>query len=274
MDNTTGEAVSAAFVVAAFSEVGRRGRNEDRVGTSGTAGGRLHAWTVADGLGGHDAGDVAAQAAVDAALGRVDAAPADAALEDVVRTAMEAAQDAVLRVRARLGAHSEAATTIALAVSDGESVACGHAGDSRLYRLREGRAELLTRDHTVAESMRALAGTAQGQSAASEHSNTLISALGIDGALLDVGAAEPLQANDVFLICSDGLWAHVPERALAADRRAAADLTEWLDRLRQRVEDANDPHQDNYTGIAFCAEAESQNAPGKTSFFARLLQRS
>jgi len=264
--------MSAAFVVAAFTAIGNRERNEDRVGTWGSAGDRLQAWAVADGLGGHQAGDVAAQHAVDAALRCVEHALDDTP-ETVVRKALEAAQGAVLEARAQAGPRSDMATTLALVVSDGERVAWGHAGDTRVYRLRDGRAEVLTRDHTVAESMRTLAGQPQNRSLAPEHSNSLISAIGNDDAFFDVSDVEPLLADDVFLICSDGLWAHVPERALVSDRQAAADLPEWIERLRHRVEDAQDPHQDNYSGIAFCRETDSLHERSKPSLFAKLLQR-
>jgi PPM family protein phosphatase len=244
--------VCALFSVALSSAIGRREQNEDRCGERQSSNGR-HAWAVADGLGGHEGGEVAAQVALDAALDRFAEADNYVDLGDVVHISLEQARDAVSDARERSDIGSDMATTFALVVSDGEAIAWGHVGDTRIYRVREGRAAVLTRDHTLAASMRALAGAAQEHDLLPVHTNVLASSLGPKEPFIEVSEVEPLLQGDVFLICSDGLWAHFSEAALEQDLARSRDLGEWLARLERRVEEARDPEQDNYTAIAFCA---------------------
>jgi serine/threonine protein phosphatase PrpC len=259
------------FAVASFSEIGRRDENEDRCGEIRSAAGGVRVWAVADGLGGHDGGEIASAAAVSAALASVESADASAPLVAIVRACFEAANAAVVAARAER-AHSEMATTLALVASDGTRVAWGHTGDTRIYRLRGERVERLTTDHTVAESMRALSGGSR-RATLPEHSNRLLAVLGESSALFDIADDVALEAGDAFLLCSDGVWAHFSERDLAREALAASDIDGWLERLRERVAERADPAQDNATALAFIAgdgRFETRKDPG---FLRRILGR-
>jgi len=250
------------LVTATISEVGRRSRNEDRFGT--VESGAVLGWVVADGLGGHDSGDVAAEAAVGAAI-RVLATPAETLVETAVAM-IRSANEAVIVARAERNGASAMASTIALAVSDGESIAWGHAGDTRIYRFRDGQPERLTRDHSVAESMRALSNS-EPPDEGNRNATVLLSSLGTSEFHHDVSAVEELRSGDVFLICSDGLWGAIPLRTLASELRGAASLEAWLQRLRGRVERRRDPEQDNFTAIAFAADYKPGAARGWRGMF-------
>jgi serine/threonine protein phosphatase PrpC len=232
------------FSSASISRIGSRRRNEDVCGTT-VDGARLRAWVVADGVGGQPGGVQAAQAAVTGALTAI--AAANGALHGVVRDALEAAQRAVERARDDEGGSPLMSTTIVLLASDGRDAAWGHVGDSRIYRVRDGAAELLTRDHTLAAAAAALTG---GDADAPAHENQLLSSLGAGEPMYDAGEAEPLRAGDAFLLCSDGVWSHVARAAVADELNAATSLDDWLARLEQRVIAAADPQQDNYTALA------------------------
>ncbi len=250
------------LVTATISEVGRRSRNEDRFGA--VESGAVLGWVVCDGLGGHDSGDVAAESAVGAAVRALDT-PA----ESLVATAeamIRSANDAVIAARAERSGESAMASTIALAVSDGESIAWGHVGDTRIYRFRDGQPEQLTRDHSVAESMRALS-SSESRDEDNRNATVLLSSLGTAEMYHDVSALEELRSGDVFLICSDGLWGAIPMRTLGSELRGAASLEAWLGRLRQRVERKRDPEQDNFTAIAFAADYKPSAARGWRGMF-------
>lgn len=231
------------FTSVSISGIGSRQRNEDAYGAA-PEGARLSAWVVADGVGGQPGGAQAARAAVNGALTAI--AAADAATPVAVRDALEAAQHAVERAREEDGGSPLMSTTIVLLASDGRDAAWGHVGDSRIYRVRDGAAEVLTRDHTLAAAAAALTGR---DADAPAHENQLLSSLGAGEPVYDV-AAEPLRAGDTFLLCSDGVWSHVARTAVAGELAAASTLDDWLTRLERRVVAAADPQQDNYTALA------------------------
>ncbi|NRD57285.1 PP2C family protein-serine/threonine phosphatase, partial [Corallococcus exiguus] len=107
-----------------------------------------------------------------------------------------------LRVR-RVGKLKEmASTVVALAVGE-RSAAVAHVGDSRLYRLREGQLESLTRDHSLIEELRAAGREPPGNPANLRH--LITRALGTENAEPTVQWLET-QPGDVFLLCSDGLY--------------------------------------------------------------------
>lgn len=245
--------MTAHFSVATLWQIGRRTRNEDRFGDVVSRDGRRRAWAVADGVGGQPGGDVAAEAAVHGALAYVESAdPAEPVAATVLRS-LQAAQQSIALRRAGAAEHAEMATTIALAVSDGASVGWGHVGDSRIYRIRGGEVQKLTRDHSVAEAMRALSGASESEDTPPAHGDVLLSSLGAGEPEYAVGDPEPLRPDDVFLLCTDGFWAQISTRTLAAELRASETLQDWLDRLGRQVENAADPRQDNFTAIAFRA---------------------
>jgi serine/threonine protein phosphatase PrpC len=249
--------MAAEFSVATLWRIGRRNRNEDRYGEAASRDGRRRVWAVADGVGGHPGGEVAAETAMGALLAYVRDSEPDEPIADAVRHGLEAAQAAIADVCRQGGANAGMATTIALAISDGEQIGWGHVGDSRIYRVRDGAAARLTRDHSVVEALRALAGRAEDDEQLPDHGGVLLSSLGQNEPTYDVSEVEQLRPDDAYLICSDGLWAHFSTKTIAAELRDAASLQDWLDRLGQLVERAADPRQDNFTAIAFRAAASA-----------------
>jgi serine/threonine protein phosphatase PrpC len=236
-----------AFASASLSRIGKRRFNEDRCGE--TAAGLVRGWVVADGVGGHPGGAAAAERAVTAALAAIAGA---SRVAGAVHAALEAAQHAVAGGRAAGGEGAQMATTIALVVSDGVSVAWGHVGDSRVYRVRDGACAVLTRDHSLAAALAALAGSAGGDDDVA-HGNQLLSSLGPDDPAYTVADPEPLHPRDAFLVCTDGLWSHLSPAVIAREHDASPTPAEWLERLARLVEQRADPLQDNYTAIGLRA---------------------
>lgn len=194
---------------AAASHVGRvRKLNEDSILSLPDQ----RIWVVADGMGGHAAGDFASQTVTEAvAMLPTDLAPGDKMR--AVRGAVLAAHDTIRAEARARGGETIGTTVVALILSDGHFAALW-AGDSRLYRFRGGDLEMLTIDHSLVAEM-VLAGQMDWDEA--EHhpqSNAITRAVGVGEELaLDKvhGALEP---GDRFLLCSDGLTKYASSTTL------------------------------------------------------------
>ncbi len=206
---------------AGQSHIGRRPQNEDAFCVLQEHG----MFVVADGLGGQEGGEVASRCVVDAFAEFTERVasgvevewpqPPDpqwsreenllAACTTMAHRAVQARRVGYLR---EMGS-----TVVALALSEagGASV---HVGDSRLYRLREGQLEALTRDHSMTEELRAagLEPPPRGQSA---FGHIITRALGTERAEPSLQQVE-LRAGDVYLLCSDGLYEPLAPEEIAA----------------------------------------------------------
>ncbi len=216
---------------SAVTHVGRvRKINEDSI----LALPDLKIWVVSDGMGGHAAGDYASQTVIES----VAALPADqppTELMHLLRQAILSAHDSIRAEAARTQAGIIGATVVALMLSNGYFLAFW-AGDSRLYRFRDGEIELLTTDHSmVAELVQA--GIMDWDEA--EHhpqSNAITRAVGV-GEVLEIDKVRgEVRSGDRFMLCSDGLTKYAGFEAL---RRAVvgAPLETVSDRLLQMALD-------------------------------------
>lgn len=209
------------------SHVGRvRKLNEDRV-LSRTA---LGLWSVADGMGGHQRGDLASTMLVDA-LAEVDPMGSGFAFLDGV-------QDAVQRVNRTLVAHARLAlpgtvigsTVVALLAYAGH-YACLWAGDSRGYLLRGGRLDQITRDHSMVQEMIDSGALSRADASAFGRSNVITRAVGVhDRLALDVHTG-PIEPGDIFLLCSDGLTGMLEDATIADVLLTSQSLDDAADRL-------------------------------------------
>lgn len=200
----------------------------------------LGLWVVADGLGGHRAGDVASRM-VAHALERALAEDGDGGLwagvnERLAHLAVALrAVNACLRVLAERDAEDLSASTVAALVIGGDAAGWVWAGDSRIYRLRGGRLEQLTRDHAF--------------SAASGDRSITRAVGGEERLEVDFGGA-PIRAGDRYLLCTDGLYTEVvTEQIVAALSQADPRLA--CDRLLAAALDGE--AHDNLTAVVVFA---------------------
>ena len=192
-----------------------RQRNEDALLDRAEGG----LWAVADGMGGHEAGDLASRMIVDA-LGAIEP-PAD--LDDFVDAAAAelTSVDAALRQRAAmLGPGAVIASTVVVLLAKSAEFACLWAGDSRLYRWRAGTLQQLTVDHSKVQEM-VDAGLLRPEEMAG-HPLSHIVTRSIGGGRLEFGMLrDALQPGDRFLLCSDGLTNMVADSEIARELGAA-----------------------------------------------------
>lgn len=195
-----------------------RAINEDRVLDCAAA----QLWAVADGMGGHRGGDLAAQTAVDALRERTQTPHAIAPEE--MEAALQNANAAIVGRNRALGL--DAGTTIVAAALNGTTARIAWVGDSRAYRLRDGRADLLTHDHSVVQELLD-AGLLTPQ-LAEQHprANVVTRALGVADELAVATVAVELTSGDALLLCSDGLSRSLRPAAVeqAGDLDRAADM--------------------------------------------------
>ena len=233
------------FSVFQVSRKGGREKNEDRMGYCYTRESGL--FVLADGMGGHPEGEVAAQLALQtiAALFQKQARPTIPDTSDFLTNALLAAHHQIIRYASEKGMLDTPRTTLVAAIVQGSSATWVHCGDSRLYVMRDGELLTRTRDHSYLEQQSA--GVIRMDRV---NRNILFTCLGSPTKpVFDVTGPVPLQQGDKLLLCSDGLWSSLTDGDIVkhlstkpvAD--AVPDLVE--DALRNGGE-----HSDNVTVIA------------------------
>jgi serine/threonine protein phosphatase PrpC len=214
------------FQYAATTHVGGRSHNEDAYCVEP----RLGLFAVADGMGGYEGGEVASRITVHTvhavlatpvpalAVGApgADTPPAAFPLPHAERVAAaaRAANDAV--VAQRKGKLAQMGSTLALLSLRGHEAVVAHVGDSRVYRLRAGALEQLTRDHSLLEEMRAMGWSPPPEGSEGPSIGHIITrAIGLQGGTQPDVATHGVQAGDVFMLCSDGLYGPLPDEVIA-----------------------------------------------------------
>jgi len=207
-------------------------------------------FVVADGMGGAQAGEVASKAAAEA----FDRDLPAGAPESFLRETIEAANREIHELARDDPSRKGMGTTITAAIvnPEGEEVAIGHVGDSRAYRLRGGRLERLTRDHSLVEEMRRKGQLTDAQAEDHPQRSIITRALGPEPDVdVDVQTV-PAKPGDVFLICSDGLTTMLGEEQIA---KVLAGATSMEAATRALVDEANRAGgRDNITALAFRLE--------------------
>ena len=170
-------------------------------------------YAIADGMGGHLAGEVASSMAMDAVriLATSHRTAGIRALEDMVRDAHEA-------IAAHAAAHSECAgmgTTLSVLWRGGSFAYIAHVGDSRIYRLREGSLERITQDHSLVEELVRAGVITDEEARTHPRRNVITRALGTEGSVEVDLLTVPRRADDLWLICSDGLYDMVSNDRIA-----------------------------------------------------------
>lgn len=174
---------------------------------------------VADGMGGHRAGEVASAISVRKVAHRLtqeailhlfgeNNSGEIPPIQDMVRQALEVANDAVVE-RVPGGG-----TTLTVALLLGNYLTIGHVGDSRAYVISDNGAKAVTRDHSLVERLRELGQLSEDEAAIHPQRNVLYRAIG-QGANLEVDVvSHPVPVSGYLLVCSDGLWGVVPEEEI------------------------------------------------------------
>jgi len=212
----------------------------------------LGLFIVADGMGGHQYGEVASSAAVRAManylLKRFQTYltnPSEGMgepLQEMMRAAITEAQRAVTQAAPGSG------TTMTAALVLGQQMTIGHVGDSRAYSLRpDGRVEVLTRDHSLVKRLEELGQISIEEAAAHPQRNVLYRALGQGEVLEPDIFTAPFPQPGTLLLCSDGLWSVLPDDNLCNLVTTAPNLHSACQNLIAAANDAGGP--DNISAV-------------------------
>ena len=220
--------------IAGLTDIGlRRRNNEDAIAWDAELGLAL----VADGVGGHNGGEVASSTAVRSIKSDLHSALRIASAQTgLAATGSRAAlvQELIRRANQRIASmaardpklHGMGAT-LALTLLVDDQVVVANVGDSRVYRLRCAALEQLTRDHLLTQELLQNDHLTAEQAQASGNRNMLSRALGMAGGLEVDLAQHPAESGDLYLLCSDGLTGMIGDQELAALLNdPAADLRE------------------------------------------------
>lgn len=196
---------------AALTDVGKvRTVNEDACAARPEAG----LWVVADGMGGHDAGDLASATIIEY-LGEIGKHDSLGDLVDAVEDSLLDVNRSLLAEASMRGKQATIGSTVVVLLAHHHHAACLWAGDSRIYRLREGRLQLVTQDHSQVMEMVEQGLLLREDAEAHPAANVVTRAIGAaDELYLDV-EVEELQSGDRYLLCSDGLTKEMTDTEIA-----------------------------------------------------------
>lgn len=201
-----------------ITEVGnRRKHNEDAMLDAPEKG----LWIVADGMGGHQSGDMASRRIVDG----LAAMPSDIDLSSQVewlRNSLQEINDDLCRIANQMHEGAVVGSTVVALLAKGRECAAIWAGDSRLYRLRGGQFKQLTHDHTLLDELLSTSNMNREEAIQYVGANVITRAVGGQQTLeLDVIRFEA-ESGDRYLLCSDGLDKELAESEIAEGLAAAS----------------------------------------------------
>ena len=244
------------FSVFQVSRRGGRSRNEDRMGYCYTRESSL--FVLADGMGGHPEGEVAAQMALQtvSALFQRQAKPVVKGVSDFLATSLLAAHHQIIRYASDKGMLDTPRTTLVAAVMQGNSATWIHCGDSRLYLVRDAELLMRTRDHSYQELRN---GVAPGLERVNR--NVLFTCLGSPTKpLFDVAGPVLLEQGDRLLLCSDGLWGTLDDDTIA-DELGNKTVSQAVPQLVESALRKAGDSSDNVTVVAMEWETPNGFAP-------------
>jgi protein phosphatase len=229
------------LVATGRSDVGRvREGNEDALLV------RDSVYAVADGMGGHLAGEVASATAlepVEQLDGRIF--PDHAAAVTALRAAVVAANERVSQLAADNPDYRGMGTTLTAALVEGRRLHVAHVGDSRAYLLRDGHFSQLTDDHTLVQHLVDEGQITREEAARHPQRSVITRAIGVSWDVDVDSMSLELQAGDQLLLCSDGLTGVVEDEVIAATLLETEDPDQAVTTLIDRANEAGGP--DNIT---------------------------
>jgi PPM family protein phosphatase len=253
------------FSVYQQTHIGGRKLNQDRMGYLYTREALL--LVLADGMGGHLRGEVAATIALQsiAARFKAQATPYVRKPERFLEEALRQAHEDILRYTRDKAMPDSPRTTIVACLVQHNSAVWAHCGDSRLYWLRRGQVLGRTRDHSHIEYL-----IAKGQADASERAthpdrNKLYNCLGASTPpKVELSRAASMEPGDILLLCSDGLWSVLPDTEIA-HRLSARTIVQAVPEMIAMATAIAGSRGDNTTALAIQWQGAGTPAAGDAS---------
>lgn len=228
------------FDVFEYSSKGGRGYNEDSVGCKTDENGGI--FVVADGLGGHNRGEVASSAAVDTIISGWDFSSENIAEQITQR--IEAANQRIIDIQQETNTVMKT-TAAVLAVGNNKAV-LANSGDSRVYFIHKNELYKVTNDHSVAFKKYKAGEITRDQIGSDEDQSCLLRCLGgTDRYQPELYEQDiPIESGDAFMLCTDGAWEFLRDEEVLIDFLKAENARHWAEllllRAMERINDGND----------------------------------
>lgn len=187
-----------------------RKRNEDNMVDRPEVG----LWVVADGAGGHGAGDVASTAIAEA-MQAIPPGLSAAEMLAQVRLRLDAVHADLQARSEERGTGGVIASTVVVLLARGGHYAALWAGDSRIYMFRDGMLHRVTRDHSLVQELVDSGALTEEEAERHPQANIITRAIGAQGALSLDKVSNRIQPGDRFMLCSDGVFKELPEAQIA-----------------------------------------------------------
>lgn len=216
----------------AITDTGRvRQSNQDFVFASDSRVGTLtNLYIVADGMGGHNAGEVASEYAIKTALSAVRASTVRDPEEVLVSAVSKANRAVFLRQRSETSMQGMGTTFVAATIDDGV-LHVVNVGDSRLYIISGGRITQLTRDHSVVEEMVRRGFLTEEDASHHRLKHKITRAVGVEEQVEVDTFRQELAGDEILLMCTDGLTNMVPDPTISKVLSSGGSLKERTDKL-------------------------------------------
>ncbi len=216
-------------------------------------------YAVADGMGGHGAGDLASALAIETLAARARLGPLSA---EAVLTALDDAHLAIIQNGAADGMGTTVAGLAALETAGGHHLMVFNVGDSRVYRAAGGRLDQVTVDHSEVQELVLAGALTRDQARTHPRRNIVTRALGSGHALRPDHWLLPAIAGDRYLLCSDGLFNELPDDRIVS-LLAAGDPQRAATMLVAAADDAGG--HDNITVVVVDVDVDDEAADGDTT---------
>jgi serine/threonine protein phosphatase PrpC len=265
------------LATALLSDMGRvRKNNEDAVGEDRDLGLLI----LADGMGGYNAGEIASSMAVNTVHetlkrewkklkhGEIDAASGHSHEALLLKSAVELAHKTIHQVSQTQPQCAGMGTTVVTCLFHHDRLSIAYVGDSRLYRLRNGSLEQVTRDHSLIEELIARGHYSREDAKKMVRKNIVTRALGVEAEVKVDVIEDPLEVGDLILVCSDGLCDMVDDGTIRLTLSKFAD--NLPDAAKALVDLANERGGKDNVSVAL-ARVDASFAPGRR-WYERLME--
>ena len=248
-----------AITWAARTDIGRvRENNEDKFDfyapdDPATLALRGRLWAVADGMGGHSAGQIASEASLKTLI-RSYFNPGDTDAHAALLSAFADANALIYRAARNMGGgkNGMGTTLVAVAVME-DTVLVAHVGDSRVYRFRAGELSQVTTDHSWVEEQVSRGALTREQAETSPYRNMITRSVGVEASVMPDVTAHKAVAGDMYLLCSDGLSGFVSDAMLQENMAKTSNPSRLVLDLIDAANDAGG--KDNITALVLRIDA-------------------
>ncbi|MBQ3545889.1 MAG: serine/threonine-protein phosphatase [Lachnospiraceae bacterium] len=230
-----------------LSDKGSRKINEDRVGSYERN--KEFCFALADGLGGHDKGEVASRLVVEECTELFKENGFD---EFFLRNAFEISQEKLLEKQKKDKKPNDYKTTLVLLAINDKNINWGHIGDSRLYLFKNKKYVLHTLDHSVPQIL-VNAGEIEDKDIRNHPDRShILASMGIEWERPKYTVAEPIKPEKgmAFLMCSDGFWELITEEDMEKCLRKAKNVHDWMNNMEKIVrKNGENRNMDNFSAV-------------------------